>query len=99
IILSNAVFGNDGLDPKIRDIHWQHVGLANKILGAMYVELLGKKLNTNIASIGLLHDIGSVVLMSNFPKEFDEVVKLVSSDKNLGFEETEKRIIGFSHEE
>ena len=99
IILSNAVFGNDGLDPKIRDIHWQHVGLTNKILGAMYVELLGKKLNTNIASIGLLHDIGSVVLMSNFPKEFDEVVKLVSSDKKLGFEETEKRIIGFSHEE
>ncbi|MBE0451213.1 MAG: HDOD domain-containing protein [Clostridia bacterium] len=99
IILSNAVFGNDGLDPKIRDIHWQHVGLTNKILGAMYVELLGKKLNTNIASIGLLHDIGSVVLMSNFPKEFDEVVKLVSSDKKLGFEETEKKIIGFSHEE
>lgn len=99
IILSNAVFGNDGLDPKIRDLHWQHVGLSNKILGAIYVELLGKKLNTNIASIGLLHDIGSVVLMSNFPLEFDEVVKLVSSDKTLGFEETEKRIIGFSHEE
>ncbi len=99
IILSNTVFGNDGLDPKIRDIHWQHVGLSNKILEAIYVELLGKKLNTNIATIGLLHDIGSVVLMSNFPKEFDEVVKLVSSDKTLGFEETEKRIIGFSHEE
>jgi HD-like signal output (HDOD) protein len=99
IILSNAVFGNDGLDPKIRDIHWQHVGLTNKILGAMYVELLGKKLNTNIASIGLLHDIGSVVLMSNFPKAFDKVVKLVSSDKKLCFVETEKSIIGFSHEE
>lgn len=99
IILSNAVFGNDGLDPKIRDIHWQHVGLTNKILGAMYVELLGKKLNTNIASVGLLHDIGSVVLMSNFPVEFDEVVKMVSNDRTLGFEETEKKIIGFSHEE
>jgi HD-like signal output (HDOD) protein len=99
IILSSAVFGNDGLDPKIRDIHWQHVGLTNKILNAMYVELLGKKLNNNIASVGLLHDIGSVVLMSNFPREFDLVVKMVSNDKTLTFEDTEKKIVGFSHEE
>ena len=99
IILTNAVFGNDGLDPKTRDIHWEHVGLTNKLLNAFYVEFLGKKLNNNISSVGLLHDIGSVVLMSNYPVEFNEIVKEVNENKTLSFRALEKERIGFAHEE
>lgn len=99
IILTNAVFGNDGLDPKTRDIHWEHVGLTNKLLNAFYVELLGKKLNNNISSVGLLHDIGSVVLMSNYPLEFNQIVQQVNENPNLRFRTLEKERIGFEHEE
>ncbi|HAS73402.1 MAG TPA: hypothetical protein DCS67_04595, partial [Clostridiales bacterium UBA8960] len=98
IILTNAVFGNDGLDPKAREIHWEHVKTTNKLLNALYVDLLGKKLNNNISSVGLLHDIGSIVLMSNFPKEFDLIYKKIKENPNLSFHDLEVEIIGFNHE-
>lgn len=99
IILTNAVFGNDGLDSKIRKIHWDHVSMTNKILNAMYVELLGKKLNNNISSVGLLHDVGSIVFMSNFPVEFNKIVKKVNEKKGLSFSDMERDLVGFNHEE
>ncbi len=99
IILSNAVFGDDGLDPKTRELHWEHVRLTNRILGAIYQDILRKKLNNNISSVGLLHDIGSVVLMSNFPKEFGEIAKRVNEDPKLMFHDLESELLGFNHEE
>ena len=99
IILTNAVFGNDGLDPKTRDLHWTHVRLTNKILNAFYVDILGKPLNNNISAVGLLHDIGSIVLMSNYPKEFDSIVKRSAADPTLKFHDLEREVIGFTHEE
>ena len=99
IILTNAVFGNDGLDPKTRDLHWTHVRLTNKILNAFYVDVLGKPLNNNISAVGLLHDIGSIVLMSNYPMEFDSIVKRSAADPTLKFHDLEREVIGFSHEE
>lgn len=99
IILTNAVFGNDGLDPKAREVHWEHVKITNKLLNAFYPEMLGKKLNNNISSVGLLHDIGSVVLMSNFPKEFDSIYKRINADPKLNFHTLELETIGFNHEQ
>lgn len=99
IILTNAVFGNDGLDPKAREIHWEHVKITNKLLNAFYVDILGKKLNNNISSVGLLHDIGSIVLMSNFPTEFDAIYKKIKENPELNFHTLEIEIIGFKHEQ
>ncbi len=99
IILTNAVFGNDGLPPETRKIHWEHVSLTNKIINGMYLELLGKKLNNNVSSVGLLHDIGSIVLMSNFPRDFQQIVNRVNSAEGIHISEIEREVIGFSHEE
>lgn len=98
IILSNAVFGNDGLDPATRDVHWEHVRLTNQLLNAFYIEVLGKRLDNNLSAVGLLHDIGSLVLMSNFPKAYDTVVKCVQKNPKLNFRDVEKELIGFNHE-
>ena len=97
IILTNAVFGNDGLDPKTRELHWEHVKITNKLLIRFYQDILGKKLSNNISSVGLLHDIGSVVLMSNFPKEFESIVKRVKANSELKFHDVEREVIGFNH--
>lgn len=97
IILSNAVFGNDGLDPKTRELHWEHVKITNKLLIRFYQDIIGKKLSNNISSVGLLHDIGSVVLMSNFPKEFEAIVKTVKENSALKFHDVEREVIGFNH--
>lgn len=99
IILSNAVFGSEGVDPKTRELHWEHVRLTNRILNAFYVEILGKKLNNNIASVGLLHDIGSVVMMANFPDEFTNIIHSSKEKRHLSFTELEKNTVGFTHEE
>lgn len=99
IILSNAVFGSDGVDAKTREIHWEHVRLTNRILNALYVEILDKKLNNNIASVGLLHDIGSIVMMANFPDAFTEIIKTSNSQNHLSFTALEKETVGFTHEE
>lgn len=99
IILTNAVFGNDGLDPKTRDLHWEHVMKTNKILNGFYYEVLGKKLNNNISSVGLLHDIGSLVMMSNFPVEFNQLINQVNENPELDFHDLEFEIFGFNHEQ
>lgn len=98
IILTNAVFGNDGLDLKARDLHWQHVKLTNRLLSAFYSEVLGRKLNNNISSVGLLHDIGTIVLMSNFPDAFNKLYKKLEECPTESFAALEKEFIGFNHE-
>lgn len=99
IILTNAVFGNDGLDPRTREVHWEHVRITNKLLISFYQDLLGRKLSNNVSSVGLLHDIGSVVLMSNFPVAFDAIVKKTKEDPKLKFHDLEREYIGFNHSE
>ncbi|MDK2866658.1 MAG: hypothetical protein PWP51_134 [Clostridiales bacterium] len=96
IILTNAVFDNNGLDPEFKDVHWRHVNYANKILNAMYIEVLGKKLNNNISAVGLLHDVGNIVLMCNFPQLLKDIL-MQSTDHEIYL--VEKEQIGFSHEE
>jgi HD-like signal output (HDOD) protein len=96
IILTNAVFDNNSLDPEFRDIHWRHVNYANKILNALYIEVLGKKLNNNISAVGLLHDVGNIVLMCNFPQLLRDILDQ-ATDREIFL--IEKQQIGFSHEE
>jgi len=99
IILTNAVFDNAALDLNFKETHWKHVNLANKILNAIYIEIFGKKLNNNISAVGLLHDVGTIVLMCNFPKMLGEIVESTKREHNKDIYLIEKSQIGFSHEE
>lgn len=99
IILTNAVFGETNLNPEIRDRHWQHVTLTNKLLGAFYQEVLGYPLQNNLSSVGLLHDVGSIVLMGHEPEVFNQLISQVESDNSLSLYELEKEAFGISHQE
>ncbi len=99
IVLTTAVFGNDGLSPEAREIHWEHVRLTNEFLIALYEQLLGKRLDENLSAVGLLHDIGAIVLMSNFPEAYDAVVRCVQRNPALSFKSVEKKLVGFNHEQ
>jgi len=99
IILSNSVFSNQVLSENMRDLHWRHVSMTNKILNSLYVEVLKKKLNNNIASVGLLHDIGTVVIMMNFPKIFNQITHEIQEASSDKFSNLEKKYLGFTHEE
>jgi len=99
IILTNAVFGDNSLDQSFKKTHWQHVSFANKLLNAMYIEVLGKKLNNNISAAGLLHDVGNIVLMCNFPALLHEMILEAKKDEHKDLYMIERDRIGFSHEE
>ncbi len=47
---------------------------------------------------GLLHDIGKVILDSTLKEHYQQVIELATAEK-IRFDEAEKRILGFSHEE
>lgn len=49
--------------------------------------------------IGLLHDVGKIVLDQFFPEEFQKVLILVDEDNTLPFHEAELRAIGIDHGE
>lgn len=99
IILTTAVFDHQSLDDKYKEVHWKHVSLANKLLNAIYIEILGKKLNNNISAVGLLHDVGSIVLMCNFPRMLNEIIGDTRREEERDIYIIEKDRIGFSHEE
>ena len=56
-------------------------------------------MNNNISSVGLLHDIGSLVMMSNFPVEFNQLINQVNENPELDFHDLELEIFGFNHEQ
>jgi len=47
---------------------------------------------------GLIHDIGKIILFYYFPKEFEAVFQNVKKERIL-FAESEKKILGITHEE
>lgn len=98
IILTNAVFGADGLSNEIRDIHWEHAQKTNMILNAIYKELLNKRLDNQFSAVGLLHDIGAIVLMKNYPQKFDALIKEVVKNKALQYREEEAKTFKITHE-
>lgn len=99
IILTNAVFGDEGLDPKMREIHWQHACKTNLILNAIYKDLMRKQLDNHYSSVGLLHDVGAIVLMRNFPKAYEKILTKIRENPKLSFNALEKVLIGVSHVE
>ncbi len=95
---SNALLAGQqrgyGLDPGVL---WRHsVGVAlGSSLFARRIELG----TANLAfTIGLLHDIGKLVLNECVADEFAEIVRRVNED-GLSFTEAEVQVLGVSHEE
>ena len=48
---------------------------------------------------GLLHDLGRLILVQNYPKKYSEIVESVSKAKIKSFEKAEEEILGVTHTE
>ncbi len=74
---------------------WEH-----SVATALGCEMLGKKIglpNDNLLfTMGLLHDIGKVVLNEYVAKEYPEIARLVM-EEGLAFDEAEQRVLGYDH--
>lgn len=69
---------NGVIREKIEKI-WHHAFVTNKLMSFIYIKHLNKKIPENISATGLLHNIGLVLLMSNFGQVY---LKMLIDAKN-----------------
>lgn len=77
---------------------WEHALLTNKILHYIYQVFLGKKLPEEAYSAGLLHNIGTLILIQNY---FDRYVGIIrkTNQESLNLLELEQEVFHVSHQE
>jgi len=99
IVLSNSVFDYAKIKSPIKNLLWDHVKLTNKMVLLIYEKLLNKKIPDSHEAAGLLHDVGKIILLSNFEKEYLESHKLAIKNDDKNIIDTEKSIFGITHQE
>lgn len=88
IILSATTFQKDKAKRNARlnrdiEILWRHAASTNQILTYLYNSVLGKKIPDIYSALGLLHDIGKIVLMNNFTEKYMKAAESISKKKDL----------------
>ncbi len=76
----------------------KHSLLTNKICNQVYPKLFSKEMPSDSTCVGLLLEIGRVVLMSNFPKQYKKIISLEGIDKRPLYQ-LEKEILGIAYHE
>ncbi len=97
IIMSQAVFSS--IKEELANPLWEHAEMTNKIMLLIYNNFLNKKLDEDLRSVGLFHDIGKVVLINDFCNGFQELCTMYINSEDFLIQEMEKEKFGISHEE
>jgi len=74
---------------------WEY-SFATAVVSKLLAKSLKYKDHERAYLAGLLHDIGEVILIHNFPEEFGKIIKRVEQS-NCTFEEAEVEELGLSH--
>lgn len=101
IVLTTTLFDNKNLSPHEKEPLWNHSNLCNRILHMLYRNLLDSKLQDVTATAGLLHDIGKVFLLTNFPEEYSLINREMKRETLplCKVKDLEEEYIGISHQE
>ncbi len=76
---------------------WEH-SLGVAAASGLLAQKLELKNPEEVTTAGLLHDLGKVVIRSEFPEMYQEILALVK-ERGLSFREAEKEILGLDHSE
>jgi HD-like signal output (HDOD) protein len=82
----------------IYDLFSKHSLLTNKLCNLVYTKFLYKEIPPDSSCIGLIHEVGRIVLINNFDQEYGKITFLASTDKRPLYE-IEKEVLGVSHQE
>lgn len=102
LIYSTAIMNSFGgfspaVQERIQDL-WTHALLTSKLLHYIYEVFLGKKLPDTASSAGLLHNIGTLILIN---AQIEDYVKAISAaqPKLLNLLEVEREAFRVTHQE
>lgn len=104
IILSAITFkniegkSNSRLNTDINML-WKHSVSTNQILTNLYKGIMGKKIPEIYSSLGLLHDIGKVVLITNFVDRYMKAAKSIKDKKDMIYYYEQMSFVDVTHEE
>ncbi len=82
-----------------KDVLWQHADLVNRFTRVIFEHCLHRTMKENEATAGLLHDIGRILLIKDFTQPYKSVMSSVLQNKGTAFHETERSLMGISHDE
>jgi len=86
-------FGNNS------QLLWEHASLCNKIVTVLYEEIFCKKLPDAYSSAGLLHNIGTIILLYNYRDKYDKILNEVINERNISLISMEIEAFSASHQE
>jgi len=96
IVVFNQVNANKNNSKLNQKQLWRHF-LETAIASRKIAELIRYDQPEEAYVAGLLHDIGIVIIENTFPKEYQEVVRLIL--QNMSICDAEKKVFGIDHQE
>lgn len=97
LVMSQSVFSS--IKEEFASPLWRHAEVTNKIMLLIYNNFLNKKLDENLRSVGLFHDIGKVVLINDYYDSYFELCDMYMNSEDYLIQKMEKEKFGVSHEE
>lgn len=78
---------------------YDHACLCNRYFIILYEKLLRKNLPDIYSSSGLLHDLGKVILMSNFTKEYIDILETMVNHDDRNLIDIEMQMFSATHQD
>lgn len=82
-----------------KEVLWDHADRVNRLTHIIFERCMGRKMKDNEATAGLLHDIGRILLIKDYFQPYAGVCRSVFQNKNSTFRDTERSLMGISHDE
>jgi HD-like signal output (HDOD) protein len=98
IVLSNAVFSSKAGLYSL-EVLWKHAGITNRLVNQLYEIVHAKKMPMINSSVGLLHSIGIVMMLTKFEDEYHSVIDAIKTGETEDICQIEKRILGHTHQQ
>lgn len=90
---------SQGMNTIEKALLWRHASRTNHLVCQLYRKLMGRPIPVTAATVGLLHDIGKIALLSQFPDQYAQLGTKLRTPCSATFSNLEREFIGVSHQE
>lgn len=97
VILSYIIDKDESKYSRELNLIWEHLVITNNLLIKIYKEFFQKNIEENFSTVGLLHDLGKIIIITFYYNKLDNLETY--QDKISISPEEEKEIFKNSHEE